>query len=50
MEPGKYAIFFNKLSRDILDLVRKREDGWKNSLPNCVVDMIENKSLWLEGN
>ena len=33
-------------SRDILDQVRTRAEGWKKSLPECVVEMIETKKLW----
>ena len=34
-------------SRDVFDLVRNRKDGWKDSLPDCVVELIETKELWL---
>lgn len=33
-------------SRDILDQVRNRAEGWKKSLPASVVEMIETKKLW----
>ena len=33
-------------SRDILERVKERRDGWKESLPQCVVAIIENKGLW----
>jgi hypothetical protein len=33
-------------SRDILERVKTRSDGWKESLPKCVVTMIESKGLW----
>ena len=35
-------------SRDILDQVRSRAEGWKKSLPESVVEMIETKKLWSE--
>ena len=34
-------------SRDVFDRVCKRSKDWKENLPNCVVEMIEKKSLWL---
>ena len=37
-------------SRDIFDRIVKREEGWKNNLPESVAKMIEAKNLWLEGN
>ena len=36
----------NLFSRDIFKLVCNREEGWKESLPSCVSDMIEKKDLW----
>ena len=33
-------------SRDIFNLVCKRTDGWKDSLPLCVSKMIEENNLW----
>ena len=35
-------------SRDVFNLVCNRRDGWKDSLPSCVVDLIEAKNLWRE--
>jgi len=37
-------------SRDIFDLVRKRADGWNQSLPVPVVNLIEKNKLWLKEN
>ena len=34
-------------SRDVFDRVCKRSKDWKENLPNCVVEMIEKKNLWL---
>jgi hypothetical protein len=36
----------NLFSRDIFDLVQNRTEGWKDSLPSCVTDMIEKNNLW----
>ena len=36
----------NLFSRDIFALVKKRADGWKEKLPDCVSEMIEKKNLW----
>lgn len=36
----------NLFSRDIFELVQKRADGWKDSLPLCVSEMIEKNNLW----
>ena len=44
LEPGKYEVF----SRDILDQVRTRAEGWKKSLPECVVEMIETKKTLVQ--
>lgn len=35
-------------SRDIFDRIVKREEGWKNNLPESVAKMIEAKNLWRE--
>jgi hypothetical protein len=40
----------NLFSRDIFKLVCNREEGWKESLPPCVSDMIEKKNLWQDCN
>jgi hypothetical protein len=36
----------NLFSRDIFELVQNRTEGWKDSLPSCVTDMIEKNNLW----
>ena len=33
-------------SRDVFEQVLKRKAGWKESLPECVAEMIEKKGLW----
>ncbi len=33
-------------SRDVLERIRNRDDGWRENLPACVVDMIESRNLW----
>jgi hypothetical protein len=36
----------NLFSRDVFKLVVNRSDGWKNSLPECVCNLIEKNNLW----
>jgi len=36
----------NLFSRDIFELVQNRTEGWKDSLPPCVTEMIEQNNLW----
>ncbi|MBP52097.1 MAG: nicotinate-nucleotide adenylyltransferase [Opitutae bacterium] len=33
-------------SRDIFELIQTRSDGWQNSLPVSVAEMIKEKNLW----
>ena len=33
-------------ARDVFDKIMQREDGWKDQLPSCVSNLIEEKNLW----
>lgn len=35
-------------SRDIFERILKRENGWKENLPESVAEMIESKKLWFK--